>query len=43
MARAAKFIARKVNRAIGPVRILVPLKGYSEPNAEGKPFYDSSG
>ena len=40
MARAAKFIARKINRAIGPVRILVPLKGYSEPNAEGKPFYD---
>jgi uncharacterized protein (UPF0261 family) len=40
MARAAKFIARKINRSIGPVRILVPLKGYSEPNAEGKPFYD---
>jgi uncharacterized protein (UPF0261 family) len=40
MARAAKFMARKINRAIGPVRILVPLKGYSEPNADGKPFYD---
>jgi len=37
MARAAKFIARKINRAIGPVKILVPLKGYSEPNAVGKP------
>ncbi|MGO9571217.1 MAG: Tm-1-like ATP-binding domain-containing protein [Desulfomonilaceae bacterium] len=40
MARAAKFMARKINRAIGPVRILVPLKGFSEPNALGKPFYD---
>jgi uncharacterized protein (UPF0261 family) len=40
MARAAKFMAKKINRAIGPVRILVPLKGFSEPNARGKPFYD---
>ncbi len=40
MARAAKFMARKINKAIGPVRILVPLNGFSEPNARGKPFYD---
>jgi len=40
MVRAAKFLARKVNKAIGPVRILLPLRGFSEPNAAGKPFYD---
>jgi uncharacterized protein (UPF0261 family) len=40
MVRAARFLARKVNKAIGPVRIMIPLRGFSEPNAEGKPFYD---
>ncbi|UCF91441.1 MAG: Tm-1-like ATP-binding domain-containing protein [Desulfobacterales bacterium] len=40
MRRAAEFLCLKVNRAIGPVKILIPLKGFSEPNAEGKPFYD---
>jgi len=40
MVRAAKFLAKKVNKAIGPVRILLPLRGFSEPNALGKPFYD---
>jgi uncharacterized protein (UPF0261 family) len=40
MVRAAKFLAAKINRAICPVRILIPLKGFSEPNAKGKPFYD---
>jgi uncharacterized protein (UPF0261 family) len=40
MVRAAKFLARKINKAIGPVRIMIPLRGFSEPNAVGKPFYD---
>jgi uncharacterized protein (UPF0261 family) len=40
MSRAAKFLSRKVNRAIGPIKILIPLRGFSEPNAEGKPFFD---
>jgi len=40
MVRAAKFMAKKINKAIQPVRILIPLRGFSEPNAEGKPFYD---
>jgi len=40
MVRAAKFLAKKINRAIGPVRIMIPLRGFSEPNAVGKPFYD---
>ncbi len=33
-------MARKINRSIAPVKILIPLQGFSEPNAEGKPFYD---
>lgn len=40
MVQAAKFLAKKINRAIGPVKIMIPLRGFSEPNAEGKPFYD---
>jgi len=40
MVWAAKFIANKVNKAIAPVEILIPLRGFSEPNATGKPFYD---
>jgi len=40
MVRAAKFIAEKINKALQPVRILIPLKGFSEPNAQGKFFYD---
>ena len=40
MVQAADFLVKKINRAIGPVKIMLPLKGFSEPNAEGKPFYD---
>lgn len=40
MVLAAHFLARKLNRAQGPVKVLVPLKGFSEPDAEGKQFYD---
>jgi uncharacterized protein (UPF0261 family) len=38
--RAAELLAGKLNRALGPVRVMVPLRGFSEPNAQGKPFYD---
>lgn len=40
MVRAAKFLATKVNRALKPVKILIPLRGFSEPNFKGKSFYD---
>ncbi len=40
MAKAAEFMARKVNLAVCPVKILIPLRGFSEPNAKGKLFYD---
>ncbi len=40
MTRAAAFLAAKANRAVGPVKIMIPLRGFSEPNAEGKQFFD---
>jgi uncharacterized protein (UPF0261 family) len=40
MNRAARFLARKLNRAMGPVKFMIPLEGFSEPNARGKRFYD---
>ena len=40
MTGAARFLAEKLNRALGPVKVMIPLKGFSEPNAQGKQFYD---
>ena len=40
MVQAAGFLSRKLNKAKGPVRVMIPLKGFCEPNAKGKPFYD---
>ena len=40
MIQAARFLSRKLNQARGPVRVMIPLKGFCEPNAKGKPFYD---
>jgi len=37
---AGKVIADKLNRAKGPVRILIPTRGFSSVDQEGKPFYD---
>ncbi len=36
---AARFIAAKLNRAIGPVRVLVPEGGVSKLDAVGSPFW----
>lgn len=40
MVGAAEFLTAKLNKALGPVKVMVPLKGFSEPNAKGKQFYD---
>jgi uncharacterized protein (UPF0261 family) len=40
MILAARFLSRKLNKTKGPVRVMIPLKGFCEPNAKGKPFYD---
>ena len=37
---AAKFIARKLNQAVGPVRVLVPAGGVSKLDAVGAPFWN---
>jgi uncharacterized protein (UPF0261 family) len=36
-------IARKLNRATGPVRVLIPLRGFSSLDIQGNPFYDPLG
>lgn len=38
--RAAQIIADKLNRAKGPVQVLIPTRGFSDVDREGKPFYD---
>jgi uncharacterized protein (UPF0261 family) len=40
MIEVAETIARKLNAARGPVRVLVPLGGLSIPNVPGGAFYD---
>jgi uncharacterized protein (UPF0261 family) len=40
MVQVAETIARKLNAARGPVRVLVPLGGLSIPNVPGGAFYD---
>jgi uncharacterized protein (UPF0261 family) len=33
-------MAERLNRAIGPVKVLLPLRGWSEADQEGGPLYD---
>ncbi|MBT3254890.1 MAG: hypothetical protein HN366_00330 [Deltaproteobacteria bacterium] len=40
MVRAAGFLSRKLNKSKGLVRVMIPLKGFCEPNQKGKPFYN---
>lgn len=35
-----RIVAEKLNHARGPVKVLIPLRGISAIDAEGKPFYD---
>ena len=39
----ARELARKLNRAKGPIAILIPLKGWSSLDQEGMPLYDPVG
>jgi uncharacterized protein (UPF0261 family) len=41
-ARLGEIIAGKLNRARGPVTVLLPLRGVSMLDQEGKPFYDAA-
>jgi uncharacterized protein (UPF0261 family) len=38
-----KEIARKLNRAKGPVKVFIPLKGFSFPDREGLPHWEPEG
>jgi uncharacterized protein (UPF0261 family) len=40
MATLGRCFAEKANRALAPVRICVPLQGFSVPNHPGGPFFD---
>jgi uncharacterized protein (UPF0261 family) len=40
VAKAAKLIAERANRAVGPVAIVIPLGGFSSVDAEGQHFHD---
>lgn len=37
---AARIIADKLNKAKGPVKFLIPLRGWSDEDQEGGPLYD---
>lgn len=43
MARVGRIVAGKMNRAPGNAVVVVPLKGFSYPNHEGRVFYNPSG
>ena len=36
----AKTIAGKLNRARGPVKVVIPMRGWSEADSEGGPLYE---
>lgn len=40
--RIGRFIAGKLNRMRGPVRFLLPMKGNSALDVQGKPFFDEA-
>jgi uncharacterized protein (UPF0261 family) len=43
MARVGRTVAGKLNRAPGNAVVVVPLKGFSYPNHEGRVFHNPSG
>jgi uncharacterized protein (UPF0261 family) len=43
MARLGHTMARKLNRSRGNTVVVVPLKGFSYPNHEGRALYNPSG
>jgi len=38
-----KVVAEKLNRAKGPTRVFIPLKGFSHPDREGLPHWEPEG
>ncbi len=40
MVRLAKIISEKLNRAMGPTKVVIPIGGFSEADAAGAPLWD---
>ncbi len=43
MIAVAGIMARKLNRSMGPARVVIPLQGFSYPNRKGEALYDGEG
>lgn len=43
LSEVGKLVADKLNRAKGPVRVFIPLKGFSYPDREGLPHWEPEG
>lgn len=43
LSEVAKLLAEKINQARGPVKVFLPLKGFSYPNREGQELWDPEG
>jgi uncharacterized protein (UPF0261 family) len=41
--QVGKVVAQKLNRAKGPTRVFIPLKGFSYPDREGLPHWEPEG
>jgi uncharacterized protein (UPF0261 family) len=40
MEKFARIVAEKLNKGRGPVRVLIPMKGWSDADKEGMPLFD---
>jgi uncharacterized protein (UPF0261 family) len=40
MEKFARIVAEKLNKGKGPVRVLIPMKGWSDADKEGMPLFD---
>jgi uncharacterized protein (UPF0261 family) len=43
ISQVGKLIAQKLNKATGPIKIFIPLKGFSYPDRENLPLWDPDG
>ena len=42
MEKFARIVAEKLNKGRGPVRVLIPMKGWSDADKEGMPLFDAA-
>jgi uncharacterized protein (UPF0261 family) len=43
MEQIGKVVAQKLNKATGPIKVFIPLRGFSFPDREGLPHWDPEG